>query len=227
MSNPEFDHLTEERIREHLSINDFPFGPVSPIVGNPSPLFTAPAVMPDNSIDNKFNLKSYAQGSYALIFFYPADFTFVCPTEIIAYNNKIKEFEKRNVKIIGISVDSVHSHLAWKNTPIDKGGIGSLEFPLVSDINKNISQSFRVSNSDGVALRASFLIDKNGIIRHLTVNDLSIGRSVDETLRIIDALQFTEKHGEVCPANWHKGEEAMPATTDGVAQYLKKNSKKL
>lgn len=224
----EIEDYTEEDLRRCLELSpDFPFEPAPPMVSSQAPGFIASAVLEDNTIIDNFDLKSYLKNSYGLIFFYPADFTFVCPTELIAHNNRVAEFEKRNVKIVGISVDSKHAHLAWKNTPVEKGGVGNLQFPLVSDINKNISRTYRVLNYEGVALRASFLIDKEGIIRHTTINDLPIGRNVDETLRVIDALQFTENKGEVCPANWQKGEEGVKATTEGVAKYLSKNSKKI
>lgn len=226
-SPSDFEQLNDETIKEFIDFQDFPFGPVQPIVGNMSPNFIASAVLKDNTITDSFDLKNYFGKSYGLIFFYPADFTFVCPTEIIAHNNRIEEFEKRNVKIVGISVDSKHAHLAWKNTPVEKGGVGNLQFPLVSDINKAISRNFRVLNNEGVSLRASFLLDKEGIIRHATINDLPIGRNVDEMLRVIDALQFTEVHGEVCPANWKKGDEGLKATPNGVADYLAKNAKKI
>lgn len=203
------------------------YGPVPSLVGNPVINFTASAVMADNQIDDRFNLVEYLEGSYGLIFFYPADFSFVCPTEIVAHDNKMKDFQERNVKVLGISVDSKYVHLAWKNTPVEKGGVGNLQFPLIADINRNISRSYRVLTQEGVALRASFLVDKDGIIRHISINDTAIGRSVDETLRVIDALQFTEKHGEMCPANWKKGDEGITASLDGVAEYMTKNSEKL
>lgn len=210
-----------------LDINNFPFGPISSLVSYAAPDFTAPAVMIDNSVKEDFNLKSYLKNSYGLIFFYPADFTFVCPTELIAHNNRIKEFEKRNVKIVGISVDSIYAHIAWKNMPLEKGGIGNLQFPLISDINKNISQNYRVLNQEGLALRASFILDSKGIIRHQLVNDLPVGRNADETLRIIDALQFTEKEKKVCPANWRKGDDGIEKTIDDIADFLSKNAEKL
>lgn len=199
----------------------------SVLVREPAPDFISSAIMPDNSIEDNFHMDEYLKDSYGLLFFYPADFTFVCPSEILAHNNRIEEFQKRNVKIIGVSVDSKYSHLAWKKIPVAEGGIGKIAFPLVSDLRKEISHEYGVLNDDGVALRASFLIDKDGIVRHQIVNDLFLGRDVDETLRVIDALQFFEQHGEVCPAGWHKGDDGMIATPDGVASYLKKNSKKL
>ena len=165
--------------------------------------------------------------SYGLLIFYPADFTFVCPSELIAFNRRLEEFTKRNVKLVGISVDSPYAHLTWKKMPINEGGVGKLDFPLVSDLNKDISYEYGVLSEDGVALRASFLIDKNGVVRHQIINDLPLGRDVDETLRIIDALQFYEQNGDVCPANWHKGDEAINPTPQGIADYLNKNLEKL
>lgn len=192
-----------------------------------APDFVAPAIMEDGRLEDNFNLLSYLDGYYGLIFFYPNDFTFVCPSEILAHNNRLEEFKKRNVRIIGISVDSVYAHDAWKRMPVDKGGIGDIKFPLISDITKEISQDYGVLNEEGVALRASFLIDEFGIIRHQLVNDLPLGRDVDESLRIIDALQFYEKNGNVCPAGWHQGDETMRPTQEGVSDYLKKHSHKL
>lgn len=192
-----------------------------------APDFIASAVLADNSIDDEFHLSEYLHGSYGLLFFYPADFTFICPSEIIAHNNRLEEFNKRDVKVIGVSVDSKHSHLAWKKIPADAGGIGDIKFPLVSDITKEISYDYGVLDDEGTALRASFLIDKRGVVRHQIVNDLSIGRDVDESLRVIDALQFIEKHGEVCPAGWHQGDKGMRPTPQGVADYLKENNQKL
>jgi len=199
----------------------------SVLVRDLAPDFTSPAVMPDNTVINDFNLDNYLTGHYGLLIFYPADFTFVCPSELIAFNKRMEEFTKRNVKIVGISVDSPHAHLAWKKMPVNEGGVGDLDFPLISDINKDISYEYGVLSEDGVALRASFLIDKAGVVRHQIINDLPLGRSVDETLRIIDALQFYEQNGDVCPANWHKGEEAITPTPQGIADYLNKNLEKL
>ena len=169
------------------------------------------------------NLTSF-RDKYVLLFFYPLDFTFVCPSEIIAFDKKIDAFKEKNCEVIGVSVDSHFSHWAWKNTPVNKGGIGNVRFPLVADITKEISRSYGVLLNDSVALRGLFLIDKEGIVRHALVNDLPLGRSVDEALRVLDALQFTEKHGEVCPANWHAGEEGMTPSADGVASYLAKHA---
>ena len=201
---------------------------VGTLVGKPAPDFTAQAVMPNNSINEAFNLKEYLKGSYGWVFFYPLDFTFVCPSEIIAHDNRLKDFSEKDVKLVSVSVDSHYSHLAWKKTPIEKGGLGNVQFPLVSDLNKSIARSFGVLiEAAGVALRGSFLIDKAGIVRHATVNDLPLGRNVEEALRLIDALQFHEEHGEVCPANWAKGKKGMVATPDGVASFLSEEADNL
>lgn len=200
---------------------------MSVLVGREAPDFTAQAVMPDNSIKADFNLKAHAKGKYAVLFFWPLDFTFVCPSEIIAFDNRIEEFKKRGAELIGISVDSQYTHYAWKNTPVDKGGIGNIRFPLVADLTKSIARSYDVLTGDAVAFRGTFLIDKKGTVRHQLINDLPLGRNVEETLRTLDALIFHEEHGEVCPANWKKGEKGMKATADGVASYLKEKAKAL
>ena len=191
-----------------------------------APNFKAAAVMPNGEINENFQLSNY-NGKYILLFFYPLDFTFVCPSEIIAHHNRIKAFEERQTQVIGISVDSQFTHHAWRNTPREKGGIGPIRFPLVADINHEIVKAYGISHPDGVALRATFLIDQSGIIQHSTVNNLPLGRNVDEALRLIDALQFSEKYGEVCPAGWEKGDEGMKATKEGVSEYLGNNSTKL
>ena len=195
---------------------------MSSLVTQPAPDFTAQAVMPDNSFAD-LKLSSY-QGKYVVLFFYPLDFTFVCPSEIIAFDKALAKFKKKNTEVLGVSVDSHFTHLAWKETPRAKGGIGPISYPLVSDLNKNISRSYEVLINDAVALRGLFLLDKQGVIRHALVNDLPLGRSVDEVLRLLDALQYTEIHGEVCPANWREGEEAMKPTAAGVAEYLGKHA---
>lgn len=189
----------------------------------PAPDFEATAVMPDNTFNEHFCL-SGMKGKYVLLFFYPLDFTFVCPSEILAFGQMVEEFKSRNCEVVGCSVDSHFSHLAWKNTPVDKGGIGNVQFPLVADLTKNIARDYGVLHNDAVALRGLFLIDREGILRHALINDLPLGRSVDEALRVLDALQFTEEHGEVCPANWKKGQPAMKPTAEGVAAYLSANS---
>lgn len=192
-------------------------------VTQPAPDFKATAVMPDNSFNEKFQLSDY-RGKHVILFFYPLDFTFVCPSEIIAFDKRVKEFEERGVQVVGVSVDSHFSHWAWKNTPVEKGGIGNIQYPLVSDLTKQIARDYGVLVNEAVALRGLFLIDKEGLVRHALVNDLPLGRSVDEALRIVDALQFHEENGEVCPANWRKGAEGMKASAEGVAEYLSKNA---
>jgi peroxiredoxin 2/4 len=192
------------------------------LVTKEAPDFTATAVMPDNSFA-ELKLSSY-RGKYVVLFFYPLDFTFVCPSEIIAFDAALQKFKNKNAEVISVSVDSHFTHLAWKNTPRKQGGIGDIRYPMVADLNKNIARDFGVLLGGGIALRGLFLIDKSGVVRHALINDLPIGRSVDEALRVLDALQFHEKHGDVCPANWHEGEEAMKPTAEGVAQYLGKHS---
>jgi peroxiredoxin 2/4 len=191
------------------------------LVTKEAPDFTATAVMPDNTFGD-LKLSSY-RGKYVILFFYPLDFTFVCPSEIIAFDAAIEKFQKKNAQVLGVSVDSHFTHWAWKNTPRKEGGIGQIRYPLVADLTKSISRDFGVLLDGGVALRGLFLIDKEGKVRHALINDLPIGRSVDEALRTLDALQFHEKHGDVCPANWHEGEEAMKPTAAGVADYLAKH----
>lgn len=188
------------------------------IVQNGAPEFTAQAVMEDGSI-KEINLEDY-KGKYLVLFFYPLDFTFVCPTEIIALSDRVEEFRTRGAEVLGVSVDSPYSHLAWRNTPRKKGGIGEIDYPLISDLDKTISRKYGVLvEKPGVALRGLFIMDKEGIIRHITINDLPLGRNVDEVLRVIDAIQFNEQHGEVCPANWHKGEEGMKPDQEGLEEY--------
>lgn len=212
---------------------------MSVLVGKPAPDFTAKAVMPNDSIEENFNLMNYLgikkdaggkvtkQGKIGILFFYPLDFTFVCPSEILAFHNRIKEFKLRKAEVIAVSVDSQFTHLAWKNTPVEKGGIGNVQFPMVADITKSIARSYDVLLGEAVAFRGTFMIDGNGIVRHQVVNDLPLGRNVDEAIRMVDALQFHEEHGEVCPAGWQRGEEGMKADAGGVAKYLKKNAAKL
>ena len=192
---------------------------MSTLVTSKAPGFTAAAVMPDNSIKEDFKLSDY-DGKYVLLFFYPLDFTFVCPSEILAFDRSLDEFKKRDVEVIGVSIDSQFTHFAWRNTEPKRGGIGRIGFPLVADITKSISRDYGVLFNDSVALRGLFLIDKEGIVRHSTINDLPLGRNVDEAIRMVDALQFFEEHGEVCPANWRPGEDAMKPTAEGVAEYL-------
>jgi peroxiredoxin (alkyl hydroperoxide reductase subunit C) len=193
------------------------------LVTKPAPDFTATAVLADDSFAD-VTLSSYRGKKYVILFFYPMDFTFVCPSEIIAFDKALAKFHEKNAEVLGVSVDSQFTHLAWKNTPRDHGGLGRINYPLVSDLKKEISKAFGVLTEGGVALRGLFLIDKEGIVRHALVNDLPLGRNVDEALRMLDALQFFEAHGEVCPANWREGQEAMKPTAAGVAEYLAKHS---
>ena len=196
------------------------------LVGRPAPDFSAQAAMPDGSF-KQLKLSDF-RGKYVVLFFYPLDFTFVCPSEIIAFDNHLKEFKERGCEVIGVSVDSHFTHHAWKNTPVDKGGIGKIQYPLVADLTKSIGRDYDVLTPDGaVEYRGLFLIDKQGNVRHQVVNDLPLGRNVDEALRMVDALQFHEKNGEVCPANWNKGKAGMKASAEGVAAYLKENAKTL
>jgi len=194
---------------------------MSSLVTKEAPDFTAQAVMADNSIE-ELKLSSY-RGNYVILYFYPLDFTFVCPSEIIAFDKALDKFREKNAEVIGVSVDSEYTHFAWKNTAIEKGGIGNIRYPLVADLNKNIARDYGVLHDSSVALRGLFLIDREGIIRHAVVNDLGLGRNVDEALRMLDALQYTEKYGEVCPANWKEGEKGMKPTAEGVAEYLAKH----
>ena len=184
------------------------------------------AVLGNNDI-KQIKLSETLKGKYGVVFFYPLDFTFVCPSELIAFDHRLEEFKKRNVEVIGVSIDSQFTHLAWKNTPVDKGGIGQVGYTLVADIKHDICRAYDVEAEGGVAFRGSFLIDKAGVVRHQVVNDLPLGRNIDEMLRMVDALQFFEEHGEVCPAGWNKGKPGMVASTEGVAAYLAKNAKKL
>lgn len=199
---------------------------MSVLVAKEAPDFTAPAVMPNGVIEDNFKL-SDLRGKYVVLFFWPLDFTFVCPTEIIAHDNRIKQFEEKGVAVVGISIDSQYTHFAWRETEVKAGGIGSVNFPIVADITHEITRAYGIEHPDGVAMRASFLIDKEGIVQHQVVNNLPLGRNVDEMLRMVDALQFTEKHGEVCPAGWEKGESGMKPTAEGVADYLSKEADKL
>jgi len=192
---------------------------MSTLVTKPAPDFTATAVLGDDTFDEQFSL-SGLRGSYVVLFFYPLDFTFVCPTEILAFDEALEKFKERDAEVVGVSVDSHYTHAAWKRTHVDDGGIGPIRFPLVSDLNKEISRSFGVLLDEGIALRGLFLIDKEGIVRHALVNDLPLGRNVDEALRVLDALRFHELRGDVCPANWHEGDEGMEESQNGVVDYL-------
>ena len=200
---------------------------MSVLVGKQAPDFTSAAAMADGSINEALSLSDY-KDKYVVLFFYPLDFTFVCPTELIAFSHRIAEFEKRDVQVLGCSIDSQFTHLAWRNTPVDDGGIGPVKYPLIADVKHEICRAYDVElDPAGVALRGSFLIDKEGVVRHQVVNDLPLGRNIDEMLRMIDALQFHEVHGEVCPAGWNKGDDGMVADGQGVANYLSRSADKL
>ena len=182
---------------------------MSVLVTKKAPDFTAPAVMPNGVVEENFKLADL-QGKYVVLFFYPLDFTFVCPTEIIAHHKRMAQFKEKGVEVVGVSIDSQFTHFAWRNTPVEEGGIGAIDFPLVADVKHEIARAYGIEHPDaGVALRASFLIDREGVVQHQVVNNLPLGREVDEMLRLVDALQFSEEHGEVCPAGWHKGEGGM------------------
>lgn len=197
---------------------------MSVLVGKKAPDFTAAAVMANNEVNENFNLSTYLKGKIGILFFYPLDFTFVCPSEIIAFNNRLEEFKERGVEVIGVSVDSHFSHIAWKNTAINDGGIGHVQYPLVADLTKQIARDYDVLTNDSVAFRGTFLIDQDGVVRHQVVNDLPLGRSIEEALRMVDALKFHQEHGEVCPAGWNKGKKGMKADAKGVADYLSNNA---
>lgn len=198
------------------------------LVTRQAPDFTSSAVLGNGEIVNNFNFKKHVNGKAAVLFFYPLDFTFVCPSELIAFDHRYEEFKKRGVEVVGVSIDSEFTHNAWRNTPTENGGIGAVKYALAADVKHEIAQAYGIEHPEaGVALRASFLIDKNGVVRHQVVNDLPLGRNIDEMLRMVDALQFHEEHGEVCPAQWEKGKEGMKDNPEGVAKYLKQNADKL
>ena len=200
---------------------------MSVLVGKKAPDFTAAAVLGNGEIVEDFNLKDHIKGKIGVVFFWPLDFTFVCPSEIIAFNNRLEEFKKRGAEVIGVSVDSHFTHAAWRGTPVNKGGIGEVGFPMVADITKRIAKDYDVLFNKSVAFRGTFMIDKEGVVRHQVVNDLPLGRNVDEAIRMVDALNFHEEHGEVCPANWKEGAEGMKADAAGVSSYLEKNASSL
>mgnify|MGYP001940987881 FL=1 len=198
------------------------------LVTRQAPDFTSSAVLGNGEIVNNFNFKKHVNGKAAVLFFYPLDFTFVCPSELIAFDHRYEEFKKRGVEVVGVSIDSQFTHNAWRNTPTENGGIGAVKYALAADVKHDIAKAYGIEHPEaGVALRASFLIDKNGVVRHQVVNDLPLGRNIDEMLRMVDALQFHEEHGEVCPAQWEKGKEGMKDNPEGVAKYLKQNADKL
>lgn len=213
------------------------------LVTKPAPDFKAQAIMPDNTF-KEISLSDY-KGKKVVLFFYPLDFTFVCPTEIIAFNHRLKEFEKRGVQVLGCSVDSHYSHWAWKNMAVNTGGIGDIQYPIIADLDKSIARNYDIlvgseeayvetdlgelntTVGGGVALRASFLIDEEGTVRHAVINDLPLGRNIDEMLRMVDALSYNQDHGEVCPAGWQEGEDGMKDTAEGVASYLSDHAQEL
>ena len=197
------------------------------LVTKKAPDFTAAAVLGNGEIVEDFNLYENIGEKGAVLFFYPLDFTFVCPSELIAFDHRLKEFHDRGINVIGCSVDSQFSHFAWRETPVDKGGIGRVGYPIVADLTKQIAADYDVLLDGGVALRGSFLIDKDGTVRHAVINDLPLGRNIDEMLRMVDAMLFTNEHGEVCPANWTEGKEGMKPDADGVADYLAKHAEEL
>ena len=198
------------------------------LVTRQAPDFTCAAVLGNGEIVNNFNFKKHINGKAAVLFFYPLDFTFVCPSELIAFDHRYEEFKKRGVEVVGVSIDSEFTHNAWRNTQTENGGIGAVKYALAADVKHEIAKAYGIEHpEEGVALRGSFLIDKNGVVRHQVVNDLPLGRNIDEMLRMVDALQFHEEHGEVCPAQWEKGKEGMKDNPEGVAKYLKQNADKL
>lgn len=197
------------------------------LVTRKAPDFVAPAVLANGEIVEKFDLSQNLGKNGAVVFFWPKDFTFVCPSEILAMDHRVKDFQAKGFNVIGVSIDSDVVHFAWRETPVEKGGIGRVSFPMVSDITKQISRDYDVLINGAIALRGSFLIDKDQIVRHAVINDLPLGRNMDEMLRMADALLFFQEHGEVCPAGWQKGQEGMKPTAAGVADYLAKNASKL
>ncbi len=194
---------------------------MSVLVGRQAPDFTTPAVLGDGNIVDSYNFHDAIKGKYAVLIFYPLDFTFVCPSELIALDKRVDDFKKKGVEVITVSIDSHFTHNAWRNTAISDGGIGPVKYTMVADMTHAVCQAYDVETPDGaVAFRGSFLIDKNATVRHQVVNDLPLGRNMDELLRMVDALQFTEEHGEVCPAGWTDGKKGMTASPEGVASYL-------
>ncbi|MDX1452621.1 MAG: peroxiredoxin [Oleiphilaceae bacterium] len=200
---------------------------MSVLVGKQAPDFTVPAVLADGQIVDEFTLSEAIKGKYGLVFFYPLDFTFVCPSELIALDHRIADFKERGVEVIGVSIDSHFSHNAWRNTPVDKGGIGPVGYTLAADMNHDIVKAYDVESEGGVAFRGAFLIDKEGVVQSQIINNLPLGRNMDELIRLVDALQFHEEHGEVCPAGWKKGDKGMDASPEGVAKYLSENAEGL
>jgi len=197
------------------------------LVGKPAPDFTVPAVLGNGEIVESFTLSTAIKGKYALIFFYQLDFTFVCPSELIALDHRMDAFKALGVEVIAVSIDSKFTHNAWRNTPIDKGGIGAVKYTMAADISHTIARDYDVESAGGVAFRGAFIIDKKGVVRSQLINDLPLGRNIDELIRLVEALQFHEEHGEVCPAGWKKGDAGMKANPTGVEDYLKNNANKL
>ena len=197
------------------------------LVGKKAPDFTVPAVLGNGEIVDALTLSEVIKGKYGLLFFYPLDFTFVCPSELIALDHRVEEFKNRGVEVIGVSIDSHFTHNAWRKTAIEDGGIGAVKYTLAADMNHEICQAYDVESEGGVAFRGAFVIDKEGVVRSQIVNDLPIGRNMDELLRIVDAVQFHEENGEVCPAGWQKGDSGLQASPEGVASYLAGNAEKL
>lgn len=200
---------------------------MSVLVGRQAPDFTAPAVLADGEIVDYFSLGDYLDGSYGVLFFWPLDFTFVCPSEILAYGHRAPALEAMNTKLIGVSIDSQFTHNAWRNTPVNQGGLGPVPFPMVADLKHDIARNYGIIHDDGVAYRATFLIDRDGVVRHQLVNDLPLGRNADEAVRMVEALQFHEENGEVCPAGWRPGQAGMQASPTGVASYLAEHAESL
>lgn len=201
---------------------------MSILVGRKAPDFVASAVLENGNIADQFQLSEAIKGKYGVVFFYPLDFTFVCPSELIALDNRINEFKQRNAVVIGVSIDSQFTHSAWRKTPVKDGGIGEVKYTLVADVNHYICQTYGVEHpTKHVALRGAFIIDKDGLVRSQIINDLPLGRNIDEMLRLIDALQYHEKHGEVCPAGWNKGNAGIKPTAEGIANYLTENAASL
>jgi len=197
------------------------------LVGKPAPDFDVAAVMGDGEIVDSYKRSEAMAGKYGLVFFYPLDFTFVCPSELIALDHRMDKFRELGVEVVAVSIDSQFTHNAWRNTPVDKGGIGAVTYTMAADVNHDICRSYDVETADGVAFRGAFIIDKAGDVRSQLVNDLPLGRNIDELIRLVEALQFTDEHGEVCPAGWNKGDKGMDASPDGVAAYLAENSEAL
>jgi len=207
---------------------------MSVLVGKKAPDFTTQAVLADGTITDDFSLSQTIAGKYAVVFFYPMDFTFVCPSELIAMSHRVDTLKELGVEVIALSIDSHHTHNAWRNTEVNKGGIGEVKYPLAADMDHSIAQAYGIQSDggdsyypSGVAMRATFVIDQKGIVRHQVVNDEPLGRNMDEVVRIVEALQFFEKYGQVCPAGWNKGDSGMVNTPEGVASYLADNEDKL